>query len=325
MQPQLNETSLKKPKQSATQAYEEITQAILQKLASGTAPWRKPWESQSAMLGEAKNLTTQKPYNGVNAILTAMQGYESPYWLTEKQANQLGGKLKDGQFATRICHFQPYSRKGKAITNPTTGEAESTGTWGGYLKTFAVYNVDQFENLPERINPSILYPNRSKAQLTPIQKIEECEKIMKGFTGAPKVTYHLSRACYFPQIDVINMPKPELFAKATDYYATLWHEFGHSTGHPSRLSRKTLMDYNPFGSSNYSKEELVAEMTSAFLCAHAGIDGATLDSSASYIAGWLKVLRNDPKMIVSAASQAQKAANFILGKTDKHSYKSNSK
>ena len=302
------------------QAYEEITQAILQKLASGTAPWRKPWSASAATLGEAKNLITQKLYNGVNAILTAMQGYESPYWLTEKQATQLGAKLKSEQFATRICHFQPWSR---ATQNPTP-ETESKGFAGGYLKTFAVYNIDQFENLPERMNPALIYPNRQKASQTEFQKIDACEKLSKRFVGAPKVTHHLSRACYFPQIDVINMPKPELFTKATDYYATLWHEFGHSTGHTSRLTRKTLMDYNPFGSQNYSKEELVAEMTSAFLCAEAGIDGATLDNSASYISGWLKVLRNDPKLVVSAAAQAQKAANFILGKTEKRSYKSNS-
>jgi len=131
----------------------------------------------------------------------------------------------------------------------------------------------------------------------------------------PTLHYEEPRAYYRPLTDAINMPRPELFDSPEKYYSTLFHEMTHSTGHERRLNRSTLTDLCPFGSTSYSKEELVAEMGAAFLCGVCGIKNRTIDNSAAYIASWLRVLKNDKQMVILAAAQAQRAADFIQGVT----------
>ena len=123
-----------------------------------------------------------------------------------------------------------------------------------------------------------------------------------------------SRACYRPSIDTVGMPARSAFHSAEEYYSTLFHELTHSTGHPSRVGREGIMNHNPFGSEDYSKEELVAEMGAAMLCGVAGIESQTLDNSAAYLQTWINKLKSDSRLIVSAASQAQKAADYILAR-----------
>jgi len=132
--------------------------------------------------------------------------------------------------------------------------------------------------------------------------------------NCPEIRRGGGRAFYRPSEDLVNIPRPEAFESTEEHYCTLFHELVHSTGHGSRLDRKTIKDVAPFGSANYSREELIAEMGAAFLCGSAGIENATIDNSAAYIKGWLGVLGSDSKMVVIAASQAQKAAEYILHK-----------
>jgi antirestriction protein ArdC len=146
--------------------------------------------------------------------------------------------------------------------------------------------------------------------------IECCEQIVAGYKGAPEVTHGHTKAAYRPSADEVIMPSAERFHSNEEYYSTLFHEFTHSTGHKSRLARKGIVDADAsFGDDKYGREELVAEMGAAFLCGHAGIEASTIDNSASYLAGWLKVIKGDPKLIVQAAGAAQKAADLILGTT----------
>jgi antirestriction protein ArdC len=139
----------------------------------------------------------------------------------------------------------------------------------------------------------------------------------------PDIFHGGNRACYKPMVDVVNMPEPKTFKDLEHYYSTLFHELGHATGHPSRLHRKGVDgaegDWTVFGSPDYAKEELVAEMTAAFVCGHLGIDNHTIDDSASYLNEWATKLSDDPKLFVHAAAQAQRAADFILGKAQTES------
>ena len=143
--------------------------------------------------------------------------------------------------------------------------------------------------------------------------IPQCEQVAKAMPNAPAITHQSQRACYSPLLDIVNMPQPESFDAPTAYYGTLFHELTHSTGHESRLNRDSITDPVRFGSHTYSREELIAEMGAAFLNGHCGIDASTLDNSAAYIHGWLKRLKNDPKLVVQAAGKAQRASDYILG------------
>ena len=146
-----------------------------------------------------------------------------------------------------------------------------------------------------------------------VQPIAECERIVTEMPNPPVIEHVRQQAYYAPIQDVLNMPPRYLFESAESYYSTLFHELTHSTGHESRLNRPTLTDLCPFGSTNYSKEELVAEMGATFLCGHTGIANTTVENSAAYIGSWLSRLRDDVTLVVHAAAQAQKAVDFILG------------
>ena len=143
--------------------------------------------------------------------------------------------------------------------------------------------------------------------------IAGCEQIVAGMPSPPAIRHGGNRACYWPANDQISMPKRETFMSSEAYYGVLFHELTHSTGHPDRLNRKTLVAGAPFRSPTYTREELVAEMGAAFLCAAAGIDDPTIENSASYLQGWLKYLSSDPKALLVAGAQAQKAADYIQG------------
>jgi antirestriction protein ArdC len=155
---------------------------------------------------------------------------------------------------------------------------------------------------------------KSPEPLPAVHPIEQCESIVEQMPNRPKLEQD-SRACYRPSTDTVGMPARSAFHSAEEYYSTFFHELTHSTGHPSRVGREGITNHNSFGSEDYSKEELVAEMGAAMLCGVAGIASRTLDNSASYLQSWINRLRSDSRLIVSAASQAQKAADYILART----------
>ena len=178
-------------------------------------------------------------------------------------------------------------------------------------RAYRVVNVDQCQG------PGIDRFREKHAVEGPPQKdndpIAGCEQIVAGMPSPPAIRHGGNRACYWPGIDQISMPKRETFVSSEAYYSALYHELCHSTGHPDRLNRKTLVAGAPFRSPIYSREELTAEMGAAFLCAQAGIDDPTIENSAAYLQGWLKYLSSDPKALLVAGAQAQKAADYVQG------------
>lgn len=282
----------------SAKVYEVVTDRILEKLKAGVVPWRKPW-SGSAGLGECKNIVSGKPYRGINAFLTAVLGYRSPYFMTYKQAVEHGAHVRAGEKGIPIVYFRKLD-----IEDATTGKEKSIPM----MRYYTVFNVEQVEGL--KIREGLLFPgNEHPIEFKPI---EEAERIAANMPARPRLVHEKQSAFYSPMLDYVNMPKPESFGKAEEYYSTLFHELTHATGHKDRLDRGLCERLAAFGSADYSKEELVAEMGSAFLCAKAGIDAPVIDNQAAYISNWLRKLQSDPAMVVKAAGQAQKAADFIL-------------
>lgn len=281
--------------------YEIITERIMDQLEKGTVPWHKPWGG--AAQGDPQNLISKKPYHGINYFLTACQGYSSPYWLTYKQASEMKGSVRKGEKGTPVIYWNWIQRTKKE--SPDSGEEITKNI--PFLRYYTVFNSDQCD-LPEGKVPSIEMPNN------PLSPIESCEKITSRMPKRPEIRYGEQRAYYRPSSDSVNMPKFNTFNSAEEFYSTLFHELTHSTGHASRLNRSGITELTYFGSCNYSKEELVAEMGAAFLCGHVGIENKTIDNSASYINSWLSKLKNDKKLVIVAAAQAQKAADYILDK-----------
>ena len=271
--------------------YDQITERIIGLLENGTVPWRKPW---SAKGGIPRNLVSGKPYRGINVILLHSMSYESPQWLTYRQAMELGGNVRKGEKACPVVFWKQHE-----VEKDGTGEMEKIPL----IRQYYVFNVAQCENLKN-------VPPPATAEFESTTKPHEVVTLMPN---RPEIKHGMNKAFYSPGEDIVGMPYRERFTTEAEYFSTLYHELIHSTGSRKRLNRPTLAESSGFGSNQYCKEELIAEMGSAFLCGFAGIDGSTLENSAAYLNGWLEQLRNDKKLIVQAAAQAQKAADFVLG------------
>ena len=287
--------------------YEVITDRIMEKLTQEVVPWQKPWNSTAGM---PRNLLSQKPYRGINVWVLASAGYSSPYWLTFKQAQEIGGHVSKGEHGYPVVFWKWLERSEE--TQDREGENESRRV--PMARLYTVFNAYQCE-LPERLQPFLQIDNALDTDTH--RQIAACEQIVATMPLRPAIQHGEARAYYRPATDTLNMPERRLFPKVEHYYSVLFHELTHSTGHTSRLDRATLRDLLAFGDTNYSKEELCAEMGAAYLCGMAGIVNETVDNSAAYIQGWLSKLRNDKKLLVQAAAQAQKAADYILGKGSK--------
>ena len=257
--------------------------------------WKKPW---NAGMGRPKSAlgSEYRGINYLNCVLTIMvKEYKSPLFLTYKQAQSIGGQVRKGEKGIPILF---YGRT----------EKENKDESYCFAKFYTVFNTDQIDGIDSvkaLIKPAIK---------NDIPLIDRCEAVAKGFSCAPEVKHGGNQACYIPIRDEIRMPEISTFNSSEEYYSTLFHEFVHSTGHEKRLKRDTLVHAAAFGSPVYNKEELVAELGSAFLCAETGISPRVLDNQAAYIKGFLSMLKKSPKDLVSAASQAQKATDLILGK-----------
>jgi antirestriction protein ArdC len=266
--------------------YEIVTDQIIKQLESGTAPWRKPWRAEMPC-----NLISGKEYRGINPFLLASQGYGSPYWVTFNQTNKLGGHIRKGEKSS-IVTSEGVKRKSKPIL----------------LRYYSVFNVEQTEGIADKLGLGSASPR--------VANIEACESIVKAMPNAPAMQQS-DRAWYRPSTDSVGMPSRSLFNSSEEYYSTLFHELTHSTGHSSRVGREGIEQLNTFGSETYSKEELIAEMGAAMLCGVTGIAPATIENSASYLQSWINRLRGDSKLVISAASAAQKAADYIQGTSAK--------
>lgn len=275
--------------------YEKITATIIEALQKGEVAWQKPW-----LTNKPCNAITGKEYRGINPFLLNLNGkYADHRWLTYKQAKELGGTVRQGEKATWIVFYTNVPKK-----NDVDGSV--TGSFM-MMKAYFVFNVEQCDGL-DKLAPLEF----SNAGTDPNIVAEE---IWAKYTDKPEVEMGGGRACYSPSLDVIKMPKRETFTSNAHFYATLFHEGAHSTGHAARLNRKSITENTGDKKSEvYSYEELVAEFTSAFLCAEAGIEVETQENSVAYLQGWISALQNDSTLVVKAASMAQKAADYMLKK-----------
>ncbi len=275
-----------------SKVYDVITDRVIEKLQAGTIPWEKPWGGKAGM---PQNLKSGKAYRGINVFLLHCLGYESPFFVTFKQCKERGGHVRKGEKGCPVVFWKwlDVEDDGKSRRVPM-------------LRYYTVFNTGQCEGID---TPTIDAPERHH------EPIRVAQATVEAMPNPPGVVHGYTSAAYSPTTDIVRMPKPERFDSSEAYYSTLFHELTHSTGHTDRLGRKGIMDTVMFGSSDYSREELVAEMGASFLCGEAGILEPCIDRSSAYIAGWLKALKNDRKLVVTAAAQAQKAADYILNRT----------
>lgn len=276
--------------------YQIVTESIIKQLESGVAPWRKPWRTELPV-----NLVSGKPYRGLNVFLLGSQGYGSRYWLTFNQAKKLGGHIRKGERSSLVTFWHIGDEK--IIRNADGIERKSKPF---LLRYYNVFNVEQTENIADKLGLT--------GASSRVADLEQCEAIVSGMPNAPK-REQSAHAWYRPSTDTVGMPSKSLFTSAEEFYSTLFHELTHSTGHASRVGREGIEQLNTFGSESYSKEELIAEMGAAMLCGVTGIAPSTIQNSAAYLQSWIDRLRGDSKLLVSAASAAQKASDFILGKS----------
>lgn len=286
--------------------YQEVTNQIIELLEQGVAPWRCPWSKY----GMARNASTGHIYSGINAFLMNLTPHPIPYFMSFKQAIAMGGKIKKGTKSRQVYFFKTYhkDKEGKNLNREQVASLHGMGEEThriAFLKHFNVFNIEDVEGVEIDI-PHV--------ELTDHNPIESCEALIHQMHHLPQMIHrNADKAYYSPLTDQLNMPALQQFSSAEKYYSTLFHELTHSTGHVSRLKRESITDYKPFGSPDYSKEELTAEMGASFLCAHAGINQPEVTTnSAAYLQGWLSVLKVDKKLIFRAAAEAQKAVNYLL-------------
>lgn len=279
-------------------AYERVTSQILCLMEQGTVPWRQPWASAWPM-----NLSSGNRYRGINAMALAMQGRACAYWVTYKQAKQLGGSVKKGEKGSAVLFFGEAKKDAKE-KQPKNEETEG----GGYrfAKAYVVFNAaEQCEGLE--------VPQAEKRTISPLKAADQLVRTYLG-EGGPSLVGGGSSACYTPSSDEIQLPARDRFFSTEEYYSTLFHEVGHSTGHRARLNREAVAREGiTFGDHLYSEEELVAELTAAFLCAESGIAPAVIENQAAYLKSWASKLNQDPKLFWRASAAAQKATEHILG------------
>lgn len=274
--------------------YQTITDRIIAQLEQGKIPWKQEWSATAHGTAFPHNHATGKSYRGINTVSLLCSGYRSSGWMTYKQAQEIGAQVRKGEHGSPVVFWKFDKEK-----DADTGKDRSSA----FMRQYTVFNVEQLDGLPMSL----------PFELPNFDPIESAERVAAGYLSGlshPTLSHGGDRAYYQPSSDRVQMPHPGTFNTPAAYYCTLFHEFGHSTGHDSRLSRKIA---NRFGDDLYSEEELVAEFTAAFVCAESGIsDDSLLTNSTAYIQGWLAKLRSDPKLAILAAQRAQKAADFIL-------------
>jgi antirestriction protein ArdC len=294
----MNTTSPTRP-----DVYSRITDRIIADLEQGVRPWLKPWNAEHAAGRITRPLRHNGiPYKGINVVMlwsaSVAKGYACPLWLTFKQALELGGHVKKGEAGELVVYAD-------RITRTETGtKGEEVEREIPFLKGYTVFNAEQCEGLP------VQYVAKAEPPaLTPLQRIEAADRFFAA-TDAD-IRHGGTRAYYAEGADYVQMPPFETFRDAESHAATLAHELIHWTKHDTRLARD--MGRVRHGDEGYAREELVAELGAAFLCADLGITPDVRDDHAAYIATWLKVLKDDKRFVVAAASHAQRAADYLHG------------
>ena len=283
--------------------YSRITNKICADLEQGVRPWLKPWNAEHAAGRITRPLRWNgTPYRGINVVMlwsaSVTKAYACPLWLTFKQALDLGGHVQKGETGELVVFASSITR------SSTDDKGEESEREIPFLKGYTVFNAEQCDGLPAHY-----YAKAEPPTLTPPQRIERAERFFAA-TGAT-IRHGGTRAFYAEGPDYVQMPPFETFRDAESHAATLAHEITHWTKHDKRLAR----DFGRvrYGDEGYAKEELVAELGAAFLCADLGISPEVRDDHAAYIASWLKALRDDKRLIFTAAAHAQRAADYLHG------------
>lgn len=294
------------PSEDRVSLYDEVTGRIIAELEDGRFPWVQPWRSSGAAgLGLPQNALTSRSYSGVNILIlwstVIDQGWPTQGWLTFRQALTAGGHVRKGERGTSIVYADRFTPEAEKDRARETGEDARAIP---FLKRFTVFNVAQCEGLPlDLVGNSV----------APLEPRRDCDilPLAEAVIAASGVAFRNGgdEAFYVPARDYVQLPPQPAFFEPVDYYHTALHELTHATGHESRLARKIL---NSFGTKDYAREELVAELGSAFLCAALGIEPTVRHSD--YLASWLQVLREDNRAIFRAASAASKAADWLLAR-----------
>lgn len=285
-----------------TDIYTRITNHIIAELKTGVCPWVQPWTARHAA-GEVSRPQRFNgiPYQGINVILLWMsalnQHFGSPLWMTYRQAGELGGQVRRGQKGSLVVYADTIKRR------ETDGNGQEQEYEIPFLKSYSVFNSEQIDGLPSH------YYAQAQPAVHTTQRIEGAERFFAN-TGAD-IRHGGGMAYYTPTADFVQMPAFESFRDAESYYATLSHEATHWTRHPTRLAREFAGQR--WGNEGYAMEELVAEMGAAFLCADLGLALEPRADHAAYIASWLQVLKNDRRAVFTAASHAQRAADYLHG------------
>lgn len=274
--------------------YTAVTDRIIEALKQGTIPWQKPWSGGSSA---CISYSTGKPYSLLNHILLGGQTGE---YITYKQAVIAGGHVRKGEKSRMVIFWKPFEK-----IDEETGEI----TQHFYLRHYSVFHLDQCEGIS---------PRWSIHRASHLQPDATADTIIQDYTDRSRITLRITesdRAFYQPSTDTVVVPQLSQYQRKEEYYSTVFHELTHSTGHVDRLNR--IADIAAFGSYEYSKEELIAELGSAFLVNHCGLETeASFRNSAGYIQGWLRALKDDKRLIVAAAGAAEKAVALILNRKE---------
>ena len=298
---------MKRTKRVKPDLYQQVTDKMIELLNQGVAPWRCSW----SRYGMAKNYVSGNTYRGINAfLLNFLPNHPIPYYVSFRQAKELGGHVRKGAKSEKVYFFKAYHKDGDGKTVGEDRAAQLAGMGEEvhripFLKSFSVFSIADVEGV-EFDTPEVVLKQH--------EKIERCEQLVRQLKNPPEIlTEDANRAYYDPRRDVLNMPQMGQFDEPEEYYSTLFHELTHSTGHVTRLKREGITGEIVRGSENYAREELIAEMGASFLCAHTGIDRERVtENSAAYLASWLKRLQDDKKLVLKAAAAAQRAADYLM-------------
>lgn len=273
--------------------YEIVTQKIIALLEAGVVPWEIPWRTENGM---PRNLVTERPYRGINFWLLLCRKDSLPFYLTFEQAKSLGGTIRKGEKSTMVVFWKLLKHKDKA-------EEEKVVP---LLRYYNVFNISQIDGIDGKKIPT------TEAFDHEFSPVTEAESLIAQWQDRPLIMPDGNSAFYDPLSDAVSIPNPRSFFNDSRYYSTLFHELVHSTGHNKRLGRHAKIKDHKFGSQDYSQEELVAELGAAYLCGITGIEQDTIQNNAAYIKSWIRTFKNDPKVLVLAAAQAQRAVDYIM-------------
>jgi antirestriction protein ArdC len=280
--------------------YQMVNDRIMELLQQGTVPWRRPWDAKFSF---PRSLSTGKEYKGINMFLLASLSYSSPWFGTFNEIKSRGGHVKRGEHAVPVIFW-------RIINTPDQDNSEKIHKIPmlRYYQVFHVATQSEGVKLPEPEEETV-------KEFSPI---DTAEMIIQNMPLRPEIRYGKDRAYYSVSQDIVYMPPKESFESPEELYSTTFHEISHSTMAEHRLNRKATMKIVSWGDESYAREELCAAMSEGYLCAYAGIEQKTIANLASYVAGWMKAIKDDKTLFLHAAQAAQKSADYILNKQEDH-------